>query len=124
MKQTFTEEQQQFAIYALDRPVWVSWDQIVSKFPQLDGNFLGEMYKPAFHFAEPPAFGSEKVNTAVNVTLRLHTGYQDTVMSRPLVESDYTAEGGVFRGIELALLAIGDFHAVSSYVQQSGMVGE
>lgn len=124
MKQNFTEQQEQFAQYLLEHPVWVSWEQVVSKFPQLDGNFLGEMYKPAFHFAAPPAFGSEHVNTAINASLRLHTGYQDTVMSRPLRESDYTTVGGVFRAIELALLAIGDFHAVSSYVQQSGMVGE
>lgn len=123
MSKEFTNGQVQFVSEILDSGRWVSWRELAACFPSLTENGLGEMYKPQISFYHVPAAVDEVVNTAIIATLRLHTGYQDVVMSRPLDPSVFSREAGVLRAVELATDAIGDFHAVSKYIIKSGMVG-
>lgn len=122
MTKEFTAPQSLFVDEILTTGRWVGWRELADKFPSLTENGLGEMYKPQISFHHIPPAAGEVVNTAIIATLRLHTGYQDVVMSRPLDPAVFTREAGILRAVELATDAIGDFHAVSSYIVQSGMV--
>ena len=123
MSKEFTVLQSIFVDEILTTGRWVGWRELVDEFPSLIENGLGEMYKPQISFHHVPPAAGEVVNTAITATLRLHTGYQDVVMSRPLDPSVFSREAGVLLAVELATDAIGDFHAVSKYIIKSGMVG-
>lgn len=122
MKTNFTKEQREWAINTLKERRWVSWSEITKMFEELEDSFLGNMYKPSMSFIRMPTAIGEKENTGIVGMLRLDHGYQDVVMSRPLVPANFQQTLGVYAAIELVLTAVGDFHAVSTYVQTAGMV--
>lgn len=122
MPNKFTEEQIKFVSSVLQTNKWVSWNQLVAKFPDLANDALGAMYKPMISFRHLPPVPGEAINTGIAAAMRLPTGYQDVVMSRPLNPDAFTIEKGLLDAVSLVIDAIRDFHSVSTYIMQSGMV--
>jgi hypothetical protein len=116
MKQ-YTQEQIAFVNWTIENGGWVSWDQVTDAFPELAEEFLGKTYVPLFAFNIPPTFPVGVLQTAINCTFRLPSGYQDVVMSRPLNPAHYDQTHGFVMAIQKALVGIGEYHAVSSYVK-------
>lgn len=116
MKQ-YTQEQIAFVNWAIEMGQWVSWEEVTKAFPELSGEFLGNTYQPLFSFDIPPCFPVGVLQTAINCTYRLDTGYQDVVMSRPLNPLHYDQTHGFVMAIQRALSGVGEYHAVANYVK-------
>lgn len=120
MDQIDLTPQATFVTATVDSAEWVNWKEIAEIFPQYESNYLGAMYKPMICFATIPAAPDEDFNTGLVAVVRLATGYQEVVMSRPLPHNakNYNLVEGFTRAVDMVLTAVGDFHAVSIYLKK------
>ena len=120
MNQIDLTPQATFVTAAVDSKEWVNWKEIAEIFPQYEENYLGAMYKPMITFSTIPAAPDEDFNSGLIAVVRLATGYQEVVMSRPLPHNlqNYNLVEGFTRAVDMILKAVGDFHAVSVYLKK------
>lgn len=99
---------------------WVEWDELVQVFTDYGNNFIGAKFKPLFTFRTLPAAPGEEFNTALIAVVRLESGWQSVVMSRPLPNNakNFSIHRGFTAAIDLALAEVGKYFAVQSYIKQ------